>query len=574
MKPVNDADILQAYLDGELPSEECVALEGRLCIEPDLADALVRLSREDAVLTEWAHAQQALQVAEAPATRPVPRKRPLRRLAIIGSLSAAAALLLSFLFGPSPSRNDHPPAAPELARVEEVQGDVFVVPEAGEPFPAHTGQRLALGQGLSTHGDGSFAVVAFDDRSRLEVGADTTIRLPAATASKTVILEQGIVSADVGPQPDDRPMIVSTPHADARFQETRSSVSSTPAETRIEPEKGKVQLTRKSDGRTIDVPTGWYAVAAPTSNRFDAKPLPVQAVQPRSVLAEVTGQAMCAALSPDGGTLAIGCVDGSVKLYDLARNSVRLTLPGHKRAVRALAFSPVGNLLVCGCDDRTIRFWDPVTGTDMGFLKDVRSYSVLAFAPNGAMLATTGPLTKAGSELRIWDVATRQELSMPREQTASITAVAFSPDGRTIATAGGKESTIKLWDVSLRQVRHTLPGHAARVNSLAFSPDSRLLASGSKDRTVKLWDLATNLEVRALPIQCSEVRAVMFAPDGRLAATADQNVTLWDPKADWERLVFRGSKHAVGTILFADRGCTLITVGTDRTVRFWDTPES
>lgn len=573
MRPQPDLDLLQTYLDGELADELALALEVRLRAEPDLADALVRLAREDAILTEWARSAGVVQLAEGDTPRRIDREEPRRwsrRWAVVGGLAAAAAVVLAFL-GHGHFRTE--PPATELARLEEVQGEVFVVPEAGEPFPAQSGQQLASGQGLRTQGDGSSAVLAFDDKSRVELGADTTIRMPETQSGKRIILEQGTVAADVAAQPEGRPMIVATPHAEARFVKARSSVASTSAETRIESAQGKVQLTRKSDGRTLDLPVGWYAVAAGASNLFDAKPLPTQVVQPRTLLSEVAGQALSAALSPDGATLAIGCTDGSIKLWDVAAKSVRLTLPGGKRAARALAFAPVGHLLACTYDDRTLRFWDPVTGTDLGFLPDVRGQGTLAFSPSGTLLTASGQLGKS-IELKMWDTATRQELSLPRDQVMSVGALAFAPDGQTLATAGGQDNAIKLWDVTLRQVRQTLPGPAGRITSLAFAADGRTLATaGAKDRSVKLWDLAAGKETRTLTAQ-GDVRALSFAPDGRLAVGADQAVTLWDAAVSREQVIFRGHKHPIGTVLFAEQGRTLVTVGLDRTVRLWDVPGS
>src|SRR5262249_6799513 len=148
--------------------------------------------------------------------------------------------------------------------------------------------------------------------------------------------------------------------------------ASTSAETRIEPEKGKVRLVRKSDGRAIDVGRGEFAVAAAATDAFAAQRLPTQVTEPRSIITEVSNQALTGAYSPDGATLAIGCTDGSIKLWDVARSAIRLTLPGAKRAARALAYAPVGKLLAAAYDDRTVKLWDPVTGTESMTLKDFR----------------------------------------------------------------------------------------------------------------------------------------------------------------------------------------------------------
>jgi ferric-dicitrate binding protein FerR (iron transport regulator) len=571
MRAQSDQDFLQAYLDGTLAPEQQAALEIRLSSDPQLADALLRLAREEATLTEWAHSERVLQAADTPATpvylpgRQSPRFRRLT-VALYVAMCAAAILLALVGYGIFEKRPQLP--ATEFARLDEVQGEVFVVSDGSEPVAAQPGQRLATGQGVRTQGEGSFAVVSFADTSRLELGSDTTVRMPPENAGKRVYLEQGVVAAEVPPQPADQPMVVATPHAEARFLETKSSFASNAAGTRIESEKGQMQLVRKSDGRTIDVPNGWYAEAAP-AGRFDAKPMSSQVTQPRGLIAEVSGQAFSAALAPDGTTLAIGCLDGSIKLWDVATGTIRMTLPGSKRPARILAFAPVGSLLASAYDDRTLKFWDPVTGTELATIKDFR-YTIfhLAFAPNASLLAVGGHNSKGGAELRLLDVTTRQDLSLPKDQVGGIGPVAFSPDGQTLATAS--KDVVKLWDVSLRQVREVLPLGGGRINALTFSADGVLLAAGGKDRVVKVWNVVGNAELRTLPVQGCEARALKFAPDGRLAVSADQNVTLWDLSARRERQIFRGHKNGIGTALFAAQGKLLITVGYDRTVRLWD----
>lgn len=581
MRPPPDLEYLQAYLDGSLPSEQAAALEMRLRREPGLADALVRLARDEAVLAEWARSAAALHIPDAadvpvaiPFEHPGPSaSKPLyRRPRFVATLTAAAAavLLVVILGRGFFHRTPAPVTTTDVARLEEVQGEVFVVPEAGEPFPARSGQDLKAGQGVTTRGEGSFAILAASSAWRLEVGADTTIHLPSQAKGKNVVLEQGIVAADVGPQPYDRPMIVTTPHAEARLLGGKSSFSSTLAETRIEPEKGKVHLVRKSDGRAIDVNSGQYAVAAAATDLFTAKPVVAPVVtQPRTVLTELAGQALCAAFSPDGATLAIGCTDGSIKLWDLVGATVRLTLPG-KRNVRALAYAPGGKLLAAGYDDRTVRVWDTAGWTEVTTLKDFRaSVGALAFAPDAAVLAAAGSPGKGGADLRVWETKTWKEVALPKDQLAGVGTLAFAPKGHALATAG-KDNTIKVWDTTLWQVRQTLTGHVGRINTVAFTPEG-LLVSGGKERVVKVWDVATGTEQRSLQSQGCEVRSLAFTPDGKLGVAADQNVTLWDVGTGQERLTFKGQKHAVGTALFQPGGKLLATVGGDKTVRFWDT---
>ena len=113
--------------------------------------------------------------------------------------------------------------------------------------------------------------------------------------------------------------------------------------------------------------------------------------------------------------------------------------------------------------------------------------------------------------------------------TNSVTSVAFSPDGKLLAS-GSRDQTIKLWDVASGQAVRTLTGHTDKVTSVAFSPDGKLLASGSDDETVKLWDVASGQEVRTLMGHTDFVTSVAFSPDGNLLASGswDKTVMVWD----------------------------------------------
>jgi len=218
---------------------------------------------------------------------------------------------------------------------------------------------------------------------------------------------------------------------------------------------------------------------------------------------------------------------------------IALTLTGHTWWVLSVAFSPDGKLLASG-SWKVIKLWEVATGREVrtltGHTDWVRS---VAFSPDGRLLASGScgqPLTQspwcAQGEIKLWDVASGSLVRTLSGHTWWVLSVAFSPDGRLLASGSwdGWDGTIKLWEVATGREVRTLSGHERGVRSVAFSPDGRLLASGSEDDTIKLWEVATGREVRTLSGHERDVRSVAFSPDGRLLASGsgDKTIKLWD----------------------------------------------
>ncbi len=295
----------------------------------------------------------------------------------------------------------------------------------------------------------------------------------------------------------------------------------------------------------------------------------------RSALAGHTGRATAVAFHPGGVRLASAGGEplrpGEIKVWDLRTGAVLLTLRGHTDAITAVAYSPDGSRLASAGHDRTVRLWDANTG---------RPLATLGRTPPAALVQTL--LRMAASMRRGPGPLLAAALVSESEggHSAHISAIAFSPDGKRLASASG-DRTAKLWDVSSEAharvgvVSATLRGHTGAVQSVAFSPHGRMLASAGADRTVRLWRADGGAPLRRLEGRQGEVMSLAFSRDGALLAAGggrggpgSGEVRLWDPTTGAPRAVRDGLPDRVLSVAFAPDG-RLAAACREGSVRVW-----
>jgi WD40 repeat protein/serine/threonine protein kinase len=286
-----------------------------------------------------------------------------------------------------------------------------------------------------------------------------------------------------------------------------------------------------------------------------------------------TGLVHRVVFSPDGQRLAGASWDpttkeGAVKVWNAQTGQELLTLKGHSDQVHRVAFSPDGKRLASASSDKTVKLWDAQTGQELvTFRGHTAAVGSVGFSPDGKRLASGSgdfplqPGKPSSGEVKVWDAQTGQELLSIKGFTALVFSVAFSPDGKRLATLGLGQSG-KVWDAQTGQAILTLKmGGQFVEGGLAFSPDGQRLAGiingGGPNgiRQVKVWDAQTAQELLTFKGHISWVTSIAFSPDGKRLASgsgwpstdfpAPEQVKVWDANTGQELLTLQGVSGAV-----------------------------
>jgi WD40 repeat protein/tRNA A-37 threonylcarbamoyl transferase component Bud32 len=221
----------------------------------------------------------------------------------------------------------------------------------------------------------------------------------------------------------------------------------------------------------------------------------------------------------------------------------------------------------------TFTRWDVVRGQELSPLavevSARRDYAHFCLGRDGKSLFVV-PSGKA-TYVRAMETATGKEAFPRQGHTAPLNAVAVSPDGRTLASAG-EDRAVKLWDLAERRVIHTLTAHTDEVFGLDFSRDGNLLASGSRDGTIIVWDVDEGTELRRIKGHSHAYTRIGLSPDGRIVAAGGEDGTVkrWHVDGGKEDRPLPGHAGGVRCVAFSPDGARLASGGEDGTVRLHD----
>jgi RNA polymerase sigma factor (sigma-70 family) len=440
-------------------------------------------------------------------------------------------------------------------------------------WDAESGKRLTTCGGH----ENSVESVAFSPDGKLlaTCGRDTTLRLwDSATGKQTRSLKHDSWLARATFSPDGRLLAVAGDWGGKVHLWDLAAAADKPRWRARHPHSIWVDFS--PDGKKL-AGSGWE----PTVRVWDVATGKEEGAAPA---AGHTGWVYAVAVLPDRKTLVSTSSDGAVIVWDLAKGRELRRMEGHKDRVHCLAMAPDGKTVATGGRDQMVRLWDVASGKELAKIAAGGCPHGLAFAPDGRHLASASGndlygdwvLEIPGHGAAVWDAATGKPVVRLEGHEGGVKAVAYSPDGKTIAT-GGNDKTARLWDAATGKELRRLDGHNGAVEAVAFSPDGRLLATAGQDGVPRLWRLGADDK----PLELSEpnywLLHVAFSPDGRTLLTAARQaggvkspLRLWDVATGKERAGFPGHQGTAAAAAFSPDGRVIVSGGGDSEVLLWD----
>jgi WD40 repeat protein len=284
---------------------------------------------------------------------------------------------------------------------------------------------------------------------------------------------------------------------------------------------------------------------------------------------------MSLAVSASGSLIATTDTSGRVAVRDEQRGWRSKEIAYYEDFAVSVAVTPDGRFLAIGGIESGITLWDlERAGTGQSELLPLKEVRAMAFSPDGRSLAAA---CHGSTQIVVWDRTERRE-KMILTSHLPVVSLAFSPDGRYLASGErGIRASIYVWDLETRHARLVLEGSTGPVVTVAFSPDGAMLATAAQfENGVRLWDVSSGGACRVVAGHAFGTNSVAFTPDGKALASAgsDGMVRLWSAATGEQCAVLNGRSNRLNHLVFSADGRILVATGSgDNHVRFWELNE-
>jgi WD40 repeat protein len=308
-----------------------------------------------------------------------------------------------------------------------------------------------------------------------------------------------------------------------------------------------------------------------------------QPAKPGNLLFTCSGhssRATSVAWSRNGTRIVSASFDKTVRVWNAANGNSIQKYEGHFDRVQAVAWSPDSTRVASAGDDRTVHVWNASTGALLRIYSEHSDHVLaLAWSPDGTRVASAS----ADKTVHVWDVATGRNIFTYRGHTNYVFAVAWSPDGKRLAS-GGNDKMVQVWELT-RDTRgnfltsflfsnrgsYAFRGHTGRVNAIAWSPDGKHIVSAGSDKAMYVWDAASGKLSFTSRHRTSAFNAVAWSFDSRYIAAGsnDKTVQVWDMPTRSTLCTYSGHNGYVNGVAWSPDGKRIASASVDKTVQVW-----